>query len=48
MTETTIEQTSLDTLGPVDYVVEFPAGESNFAGEMAKSWSHWSTREPSG
>ena len=29
-------QTSLDKLGPVDYlVVEFPAGESNFTGEMA-------------
>jgi hypothetical protein len=29
-------QTSLDELGPVDYlVVEFPAGESNFTGEMA-------------
>ena len=31
------EQTSLDQLGPVDYlVVEFPAGASNFTGEMAK------------
>ena len=30
-------QTSLDALGPVDYVVvEFPAGESNFTGEMAE------------
>ena len=30
-------ETSLDQLGPVDYlVVEFPAGESNFNGEMAK------------
>jgi hypothetical protein len=30
-------QTSLDELGPVDFlVVEFPAGESNFTGEMAK------------
>jgi hypothetical protein len=29
-------QTSLDELGPVDYVVvEFPAGASNFTGEMA-------------
>ena len=29
-------QTSLDELGPVDYlVVEFPAGQSNFTGEMA-------------
>ena len=28
--------TSLDELGPVDYlVVEFPAGQSNFTGEMA-------------
>jgi len=28
---------SLDTLGPVDYlVVEFPAGASKFTGEMAK------------
>src|SRR6478672_3143562 len=28
---------SLDELGPVDYVViEFPAGKSNFTGEMAK------------
>ena len=27
--------TSLDELGPVDYVVvEFPAGASNFTGEM--------------
>ena len=30
-------QTPLDQLGPVDYVVvEFPAGQSNFTGEMAK------------
>ena len=30
-------QTSLDELGPVDYlVVEFPAGQSNFTGEMAE------------
>ena len=29
--------TSLDELGPVDYlVVEFPSGASNFTGEMAK------------
>ena len=28
--------TSLDTLGPVDYVVvEFPAGQASFTGEMA-------------
>ena len=34
---TTVEQnTELDSLGPVDYiVVEFPAGESSFTGEMA-------------
>jgi Family of unknown function (DUF6325) len=31
------DRTSLDQLGPVDYiVVEFPAGASNFTGEMAK------------
>jgi hypothetical protein len=31
------EQASLDQFGPVDYlVVEFPAGASNFTGEMAK------------
>ena len=29
-------ETSLDELGPVDYlVVEFPAGQSSFSGEMA-------------
>lgn len=28
-------EVSLDTLGPIDYiVVEFPAGEANFTGEM--------------
>jgi hypothetical protein len=33
----TMTQTPLDELGPVDYVVvEFPAGASNFTGEMAK------------
>jgi len=33
----TLTQTPLDQLGPVDYVVvEFPAGQSNFDGEMAK------------
>src|SRR5947199_58791 len=33
----TMTNTPLDELGPVDYVVvEFPAGESNFTGEMAK------------
>src|SRR3954452_2607141 len=32
----TMTETSLDELGPVDYVVvEFPAGASNFTGEMA-------------
>ena len=37
-------QTSLDELGPVDYVVvEFPAGASNFTGEMARSSLPWST-----
>jgi len=39
MTDMTTElahQTDLDSLGPVDYiVVEFPAGASNFTGEMA-------------
>ena len=31
------EHASLDQLGPVDYVVvEFPAGKSNFTGEMAR------------
>src|SRR5213592_4693844 len=34
--ETVMTDRSLDELGPVDYVVvEFPAGESNFTGEMA-------------
>jgi Family of unknown function (DUF6325) len=32
-----VTNASLDELGPVDYlVVEFPAGASNFTGEMAK------------
>src|SRR5690242_6149432 len=40
MTDTAIEsveqETDLDSLGPVDYlVVEFPAGKSTFTGEMA-------------
>src|SRR4029079_17838050 len=40
MAETSLDEpavmTSLDELGPVDYVVvEFPAGASNFTGEMA-------------
>jgi hypothetical protein len=31
-----MSETDLDEMGPVDYlVVEFPAGESNFNGEMA-------------
>src|SRR3954462_4732883 len=35
--ETVATDTSLDELGPVDYVVvEFPAGASNFTGEMAR------------
>ena len=39
MTETATEGrvTSLDKLGPIDYlVVEFPAGASSFTGEMAR------------
>ena len=36
-TEAVEQNTDLDSLGPVDYiVVEFPAGASNFTGEMAK------------
>jgi len=36
-TEALQENTDLDSLGPVDYiVVEFPAGASNFTGEMAE------------
>jgi hypothetical protein len=36
-TEAVGQNTDLDSLGPVDYlVVEFPAGKSNFTGEMAK------------
>lgn len=36
-TEAVQQNTDLDALGPVDYViVEFPAGASNFTGEMAK------------
>ena len=35
--ETVTTDRSLDELGPVDYlVVEFPAGASNFTGEMAR------------
>src|SRR4051795_8635284 len=35
--EMVMSERSLDELGPVDYVVvEFPAGASNFTGEMAK------------
>ena len=41
MTDTTTqavrENTDLDSLGPIDYiVVEFPAAASNFTGEMAR------------
>src|SRR3954447_15624253 len=33
---TAVKERSLDELGPIDYlVVEFPAGASNFTGEMA-------------
>lgn len=33
----TMSERSLDELGPVDYVIiEFPAGKSNFTGEMAQ------------
>jgi hypothetical protein len=36
-TEALQENTDLDSLGPVDYiVVEFPAGASDFTGEMAE------------
>jgi hypothetical protein len=36
MTNTAMTNTALDELGPVDYVViEFPAGATNFTGEMA-------------
>ena len=36
-TEAASQNTDLDSLGPIDYiVVEFPAGASNFTGEMAK------------
>jgi hypothetical protein len=35
-TEPVVQNTNLDELGPVDYiVVEFPAGATNFTGEMA-------------
>jgi len=37
-TEPAVQHTDLDELGPVDYiVVEFPAGASNFTGEMAEA-----------
>src|SRR3954471_274323 len=37
-TEPTVQDTDLDELGPVDYiVVEFPAAASNFTGEMAEA-----------
>jgi hypothetical protein len=36
-TEAVTRETDLDSLGPVDYiVVEFPAGASNFTGEMTE------------
>ena len=36
-TELVEQNTDLDSLGPVDYImVEFPAGARNFTGEMAK------------
>jgi Family of unknown function (DUF6325) len=36
-TEAARQSPDLDSLGPIDYlVVEFPAGKSNFTGEMAK------------
>jgi hypothetical protein len=36
-TEPVVQNTDLDELGPVDYiVVEFPAGATNFTGEMAR------------
>ena len=49
-TEPAVEEMDLDSLGPVDYlVVEFPAGASNFTGEMAdRAARAWSTPEPSG
>jgi len=37
-TELAHQNTDLDSLGPVDYiVVEFPAGHSSFTGEMAEA-----------
>jgi uncharacterized protein DUF6325 len=37
ITTVPVQDTDLGSLGPVDYiVVEFPAGASNFTGEMAK------------
>ena len=37
-TEPAVQDTDLDELGPVDYiVVEFPAAASNFTGEMAEA-----------
>ena len=37
MTTELVQNTDLDSLGPVDYiVVEFPAGASTFTGEMAE------------
>src|SRR4051812_42779975 len=37
-TEAAVQNIDLDELGPVDYiVVEFPAGATNFTGEMAEA-----------
>lgn len=37
MTETSLHTTSLDNLGPVDFlIVDFPKGQSKFTGEMAE------------
>jgi hypothetical protein len=37
-TDPAVQNTDLDELGPVDYiVVEFPAGATNFTGEMAEA-----------
>jgi hypothetical protein len=37
ITTESVQETDLDALGPVDYViVEFPAGASSFTGEMAE------------
>ena len=37
MTDTQVQDTRLDELGPVDFfVIEFPADKANFTGEMAE------------